>query len=188
MAALSQVSLIANSFRPLLGLPCWGLRFDGNTGLWLQFGPPHLRIQEPRVIRSGSARVRRLLSHRLVTVSGRWTLAIFCGRWRLKLQKRSSVSQSTSYERIRVAIALLDGQKLKQLEVKSLRGHTVLEFDLGAVLEVKGSDCDDGEMWTLYKPQNYALSIRQTGEYSHGPASRESKWRAIRDVSNRGHR
>jgi hypothetical protein len=179
------LSVITNTFRPLLGLPCWGVRFDGNTGLWLQFGPPHLRIRQPRPnLAKFTGTVRRILSKRLITVSGRWTLSISCGRWRLKPRRGRAVSGRSTYERIQATIAELDGQQLTQATVDPQSGATRLTFDLGALLEVAGSDCEDGEIWTLYKPRAYALSIRSSGEYSHGSASAQLTWRPLQKGSH----
>ena len=170
---------ILKSFDPLIGLPCWNVHYDGNTGLWLQFGAPRLHIREPRPGVGSTDRVREHFSYRLVTLRGEWTFAVTCGRWALELRSERAATDRSADRRMATAIARLDGQRFTAVEIDSGTGRTVLRFDLGAVLRIAGSDCDDGDLWTLYKPRGRALSVRSTGEYADGSASRAETWRRL---------
>jgi len=173
------MDVFESSFRGLIGLPCWGVQWDAQTGLWLEFGTPRLTIREPKEVASASERVRRLFAHRRVTLHGRWTLAITCGRWRLSLRGQDGVSHASEDADVARALVWLDGQNLLSVEVAAEDGTTQLRFDLGAELTVAGSDCDEGEMWTLYKPRGMALSVRRDGTYGSGSASKAHRWRSI---------
>lgn len=134
-------------------------------------------VHEPRPeTRARSSRVKRRLSYRRVVPRGRWQLAILCGRWRLTLRDQAPVTADSDDEEMREALSCLDGQKLTRVRIERARGATRLEFDLGAVLEIAGSDCDDGDMLTLYRPRDYVVSVRADGRFSHYPGSRGPPW------------
>jgi len=69
--------------------------------------------------------------------------------------------------------------RLTSVVIAPETAHTLLGFDLGAALRVAGSDCEEGELWTLYKPRGHSLSVRASGEYVAGRASREGRWRRL---------
>lgn len=170
---------ILKAFDPLIGKPCWNVHFDGNTGLWLQFGDPSLHVREPRESSGPSERIREHFSYRLVTVRGEWTLVVNCGRWTLDLRERRAATNRSPYKRITTSIARLEGQRLASVAIAPDTARTVLSFDLGAVLEIRGSECDDGDLWTLYRPLGLGLSVRASGEYSAGRTSRDDVWRRL---------
>lgn len=167
---------VDRAFRPLHGLPCWGVQWDAQTGLWMEFGTPRLTVYEPREGAARSERVRRMLAYRRVSVHGRWTLAVMCGCWRLKLRDQAAVTAETDdLDRVS-ALGYLDGQQLVSVEVAGADGATRLVFDLGAELTVDGSDCDEGEMWTLYKPRHTVLTVRSDGTYGSGSSAKGRRW------------
>jgi hypothetical protein len=166
-------------FRPLLRKPCWNVTWDRHTGLWLDFGRSRLIIREPMKSKAKSPRVRQLSSHRHVSVRGDYTLAIWCGRWSLALRNESTVTFHASAKRINWAVALLDGQKLTRATVSPRDGATKLHFDLGGILAIQGSVCDDAELWTLYKPRHLALTVRADGLFSDGSTSKRDRWQPL---------
>lgn len=170
------------AFDPLLGLPCWGVSWNRHTGLWLNFGTPRLDIRDPRPsTRARTPRVRRLLRHRLITVEGRWRFAIMTGRWRLQLlDEPRAVTSDGASRRIERQIAFLDGQALETATVDTASGTTELRFDHGAVLMIRGSDADDGELWTLYRPRHRHVSLRRLeqgqAEVAQGRTTDPERW------------
>jgi len=65
--------------------------------------------------------------------------------------------------------ARLDGQKLVSIGVKPSTGATRLQFDIGAVLDLRRLRRDDSdEVWYLHTPENMYLSIYGDGTYSFG--------------------
>jgi hypothetical protein len=175
------VTPIDRAFAPLIGLPCWQVTWDAQTGLWLEFGTPRLTIREPKaVIRAKSPRVRRLLSYRLVTPVGQWTFAVTSGRWRLTLRDEPrAVTSDGAPARIARLLTWLDGQQLTSAAVDDRTGRTTLMFDLGATLVIATSMVESGELWTLYQPRGRALSLRADGWYSAGLATQADRWRPL---------
>jgi hypothetical protein len=156
---------VATHFRPLLGKPCWGVHYDRPLNLSLKFGDPHLDIQEPYESRSTSEVVRKLFARRLVTVRGRWWLWIYLARWRLMLGDERVVKWTSPKRALANALSDLDGQKLIRVEVDRHTGVTRFDFDLGASLEVWRLRRKDTrkDLWLLYKPNGYVLSVRGDG-------------------------
>lgn len=167
---------VDRAFRPLLGLPCWGVEWNAQTGLWLEFGNPRLTIHEPSGGTARSERVRRMSAYRRVAVHGRWSLAVMCGRWTLKLRDQAGVTAESEGSDRSTALRYLDGQRLVSADVGAADGATRLVFDLGAELTIDGSDCDEGEMWTLYKPRHTVLSVRSDGTYGSGSSAKSRRW------------
>ena len=173
-------SVIDKSFRRITGLPCWGVRWDPQTNLSMSFGRPHLEIREPRPTSAVSAKVRRLFSHRLVVVRGRWWLWIGCAYWTLSLPGALPVTGSGSRRAIDRALRCLDGQCLRGVSVDPRHGKTELCFDLGAVRRVRRwKPPEDGDLWTLYEPDGRALAVRGDGQYTHENASAPSRYRPL---------
>src|SRR5574340_44377 len=124
---------LTDMFEPLLGLPCWGVHWDSQVNLNLEFGDPHLSIREPDPLG------RSITSpYRWVQVDGDWGLWIFCAHWKLSgLLDMDPVTSSSSDRRIKWAAARLDGQRLTAVSVTARNASTRSPFDLGAVPEVR---------------------------------------------------
>lgn len=165
--------IIDRTFQSLIGSPCWGLHYDRTLNLSLKFGKPSLRIREPFITDSTSDIVQRLAARRLVTVRGEWKLWIYCCYWQLTSDDLKLASGSSSLRQIEQAIIQLDGQKLVSVAINPDTGATRFSFDLGYVLhcrrfERKSSD----ELWTLYKPNKYVLSVYGNGTFSHSRSNK----------------
>ena len=155
-------------FQPLYGHPCWGLRYDRNLNLSMNFGKPSLEIREPRSTESKSEAVQRMASRRRVTVGGEWWLWIYCCYWRLTSDNLDLATGSSSFRRIEKATAQLAGQKLVSVAIEPATGATRFVFDLGCVLRCRRFERDtDAELWMLYKPSGYVLSVHANGTVSH---------------------
>ena len=71
-----------------------------------------------------------------------------------------------------MAAMQLNGQKLMEVQVNPETGATRFVFDLGSILEAYRLDPeDDDELWWLYEPSGYVLSVRGDGTYDHEPGS-----------------
>jgi 16S rRNA U516 pseudouridylate synthase RsuA-like enzyme len=82
-----------------------------------------------------------------------------------------------------LAMQRLSGQKLINVHINALTGATSFEFDLGGSLKVRRFDSDSNEeLWLLYKPMGYVLTVRGDGHYSHALGSinpKHEKWHII---------
>jgi len=170
-----------NAFRPVYGLPCWGVRPGYGTFLTLEFGQPHLRVREPKQLTGEeSSRVKHLLERRTVTVHGDWHLWVYCCNWAVH-QNGTLVGDSTSEERIKLAAEILDGQALESFDYvwRGCKSH--FTFDLGARLVT--SPCDrKSEQWLWYQPTGKVLTLRADKKYSHqkkDAAPESERWHAI---------
>ena len=170
-------------FQPLCGQPCWGLRFDVNLNLSMNFGRPSLHIREPFRADSKSETVQRIASRRCVTVRGEYWLWIYCCYWRLTAGELQLATGSSSFRRIERATAQLSGQKLASVAVEPETGATRFVFDLGCALHCRRFERDtDAELWMLYKPNGYVLSVHGNGNLSHLRSSKvEKRLRHIED-------
>lgn len=167
---------IDRSFQPLYGHPCWGLRYDRNLNLSMNFGKPSLHIREPFSTDSTSEAVRRMASRRRVTIAGKWWLWIYCCYWRLTSGDLELATGSSSLRRIERATAQLEGQELVSLAVEPETGATHFAFDLGCVLRCRRFERgNDAELWMLYKPSGYVLSVHGNGTFSHQRATEVEK-------------
>ena len=163
-----NVKAIDKSFKQLYGRPCWGLHHHRSLNLSMNFGKPSLRVREPYNTESKSKAVQQLAARRLVKVRGEWWLWIYCCYWRLTLDSLELATGSSSSRRIERAIAHLGGQKLVSVDVGAETGATRFVFDLGCVLHCRRFERDtDDELWTLYKPSGYVLSVYGNGTFSH---------------------
>ena len=167
-----NVKIIEKSVQPIYGQPCWGLHYDRQLNLSMNFGKPSLRVREPYKTNAKTEVVRRLAARRQVTVRGEWWLWIYCCYWRLTSDGVELATGSSSFRRIERATAQLDGQKMVSVEVEPTTGATRFAYDLGCVLHCRRFNRDsDSELWMLYKPSGYVLSVHGNGTVSHQRAT-----------------
>ncbi len=168
-------------FRPVYGLPCWGVQPGCGSFLTLEFGEPHLRIREP--IDSENKvplRVKRHLARRRVFVKGQWHLWIYCCDWSV-YENGKVKGDSTSRRRIRRAAEVLDGQKLTSVTITPRGCRSVFKFDLGARLETKPFD-RKSEQWMFFQLSGKILTLRADKKYSHIKSNTQpnfEQWRPI---------
>jgi hypothetical protein len=168
--------VIDRSFQALYGHPCWGLRYDRNLNLSMNFGKPSLDVREPFSTDSTSETVRRMASRRRVTLRGEWWLWIYCCFWRLTDGDLELATGSSSFRRIERAMARLEGQELASIIVQPETGATHFAFDLGCALRCRRFERDtDEELWMLYKPSGHVLSVHGNGTFSHQRATEVEK-------------
>lgn len=165
---MTDSRVLIKSFEPIYGQPCWRVIDDSQLGMSLNFGEPSLDIREPFKTDSTSERARQLAALRRITVHGQWWLWIYCCRWRLYRHGELLARDSSSLRRIELGLKQLDGQKLLSVQVHKTKGATDFEFDLGCQLSCVRFDDDlDRDLWVLYKPNGYVLSVNGRGLISH---------------------
>ena len=155
----------------IVGKYCWGVSWDCQLNLELSFGEPTLRIRHPYAAKSSSQRVKESAAFRSIRVKGKWWLWVFCAYWRLSISPTQRVTGASALAEKRAALRRLDGQKLKSVKIDPDSGRTVFTFDLGAVLEVRRMARDDADIWTLYMPTGYVLSVQNDNMYAYAKGS-----------------
>ncbi len=164
---------------PLIGLPCWHVQWDVNTNLAMNFGEPSLSIREPKQIQTDSSRLREVFSYRDITIRGEWFLWILQSYWKLTLREGTSTTIRSGQRQMQQALARLDGQRLLGVMIMPITGHTTLSFDLGAQLTLRRQLKKPEDMWILYTPEAYALTMRSDGHVSYQPIDQDEQWHPI---------
>jgi hypothetical protein len=161
------MNIVEANLQELFGVICWEAKWDFNLNLSINFGQPHLSIREPKEVKADEETIRQSFRLRQVTLHGEWLLWILSGYWKLSIKDFGEVTSASPYKRKRMALARLEGQKLIHARVNSNTSATCLDFDLGAKLSIRRiSIKDDGDIWSLYKPNRYVLSVRADGKYN----------------------
>ncbi|MDX1970371.1 MAG: hypothetical protein SFV23_24590 [Planctomycetaceae bacterium] len=124
-----------------------------------------------------------MASRRLVTVRGEWWLWIYCCYWQLTSGDLQLATGSSSLRRIELATSQLDGQELVSVDVEPETGATRFVFDLGCVLQCRRFKRDtDAELWLLYRPSGYVLSVHGNGTFGHQRSTEvEQRFQPIED-------
>jgi hypothetical protein len=165
---------------PLVGELCWQARWDNQLGLDLNFGRPSLRIRKPYHTRSKARVVRAAAARRLVTVRGEYWLWILMGRWRITLPDHRRATAVASIWTKDIVCNHFQGEVVTSFEVAPETGRTQLRFDLGSTLDIwRPRECPEEELWSLYTPGGWVLTVRGDGTYSHGRASARDRWQPI---------
>jgi hypothetical protein len=132
----------------------------------LEFGKPHLAVQEPYHSESLSPRILAMAARRHVRPAGEWTLWIYSDcRWSVAMRGERLADNEGDYDAIRAALRELDGQKLVGVMLDLVQRMTIFNFDLGGTL-VASSDSDHKDQWMLFMPNGSDLSYRASGCYS----------------------
>lgn len=75
-----------------------------------------------------------------------------------------------------MALAKLSGQIVTKVEIDPQTGETKFQFDLGGELKVHRWDRKSkDDLWMLYKPNGYVLTIRGDGQFSNKRGDRRSE-------------
>jgi hypothetical protein len=149
--------------------------------LRINFGQPSSLIREPKDVKSNRKKVSDFRRYRHVTLRGEWFFWVLSGYWKLSIRDFDEVTSATSYKQKNMALARLDGQKLIRVSVNPETSATQLDFDLGAILAIRRMGIkSDGDIWSLYKPNGYVLSVRADGKYNDSPGDTrlsQLKWK-----------
>jgi hypothetical protein len=167
----------------LIGLYCWDVYYHHRLNLSISFGQPIVRIREPERVKSRNAGFRLRRAHRLVTVRGEWWLWVFSASWKLSVRGYGKITDASPLKKMRRGLALLDGQILTGVSINPRTSATEMKFDLGAKLSIRRiSPQDDEDMWSLYQPNSYVLSVRADGKYNNDPGDtppEHNEWKPI---------
>jgi len=154
----------------LHGAICWGVQYDGTAGLSMSFGLPKFRVLARAPI-GLSAAADNAVPH-IVDVKGEWWLWLQHAYWQLTHNGSRMVSTSSAVHRIRRYTRLLEGRPLRHVEICAQDGTTRLMLGAGTVLDIRRKRVAAGEqLWLLFEPGGYCLSVRGDGTYDHEPCS-----------------
>jgi len=177
------MNIVESSLQELFGIICWEPKWDFNLNLSINFGQPHLSISEPREVTSKDETIRQTFRLRGVTLRGDWLFWVISGYWKLSINDFGEVTSASSYRSKQMALARLEGQKLTYASVNSITCATRLDFDLGARLYIRRTSImGTGDIWSLYKPDGYVLSVRADGKYYDIPGNSDPEkiiWKPI---------
>lgn len=167
---MTEPDPIQTVFRPLYGLPTWGVRRGYSSFLTLEFGEPRLDLDERVLVRNVrfppdlQIRIRCRSAH----VHGSWHLWIDCCNWSLAFDGLPVASDGSDDLVIDQAAIALNGQALTHVTVRPTDSQTVFTFDLGAVLTTWPYD-DESEQWHVYEPNGQVFTLGPRGRYWHAP-------------------
>ncbi|MBW0005450.1 MAG: hypothetical protein JO216_18405 [Hyphomicrobiales bacterium] len=128
---------VKDAFLPLLGELVWSVHRGHGTFLTMEFGLPHRIIREPIVAsKEASARVKRNLAKRRVTIVGDWHFWIEMAHWEVKTTNCSVSDHDVQAVKIDEALHELDGQKLLSVGFGEQASSCILRFDLGGFIHI----------------------------------------------------
>jgi hypothetical protein len=156
--------------REMIGQVCWGV-CSGQINLSFNLGNPRLLFEG---CQNDPLRDRQLRKY--TRVKGQWFLWVYNSYWKLTVldasgEQKLTVSTSSTDKKKNKVCPLLCGQKLTHVSVNHTTGETKLLFDLGAELNIRRPDDKAKELWLLYGPDDYCLSINGNGTYDYKPSS-----------------
>ena len=131
------------------GQVCWSAWLGHGSVFFLEFGSPSVYVHD-RVTSSG----------RLACVEGEWHICVQYSSWRLKLGDELVAHSESGRLRIERGLSRLRGQVF--LGVERARGAHVLEFDLGARIEIR--PYRDIVVWPIESTEMWYA--RRRGEWS----------------------
>ena len=173
-----QPTIIANVFKPLYGQMCWGVQYQ-RPHLTLNFGQPHLTIRKfedfQDIIRDSTflskleqRRFAQELLRRKVFVFGEWHLWILPCDWAVFNSQKELANSNSHWRSIAKAVKEIDSQILIKASVNPNNGNSIFEFDYGGKIKIKNPKGKSvQELWTLYEPSGYVLTVRSDGKYAH---------------------
>ncbi len=153
--------------RYLFGQICWGATASNLLNLSVNFGRPVLKIlREPDKGRQGKE------ARRLVVIRGEWWLWAYVANWRISHARKFLASSSSPSRKRNTACAYLQGQRIESMQIMPKTYKTRLKFDLGYMLEISRTNSESrDEVWLLYEPNGYVLSLRGDGTVGRNLAS-----------------
>ena len=171
------MNVIEQKLTPLVGQYVWGVDWDCQLSLRMNFGDPHLCVMEP---------LRSRPVNRIVMPRGQWWLWVYFAYWKIsfngvRVGKGGTAKSRSSFKRIMRATTDLQGQIVTGVEVKPKSGSLVLDFDLGGRLTVRPlSRKKRKEVWLLYEHKGKRpLSVRSDGKFSYNSRNDDAEWTPI---------
>ncbi|MGZ5904882.1 MAG: hypothetical protein ACXWKQ_06005 [Reyranella sp.] len=161
--------------RRVVGEYVWGVRRGADDVLKLEFGPPHLVIQEPlRLAQDATRTVVDVLGRRVVEPTGKWHLFVEDGDWAVVTGSRGTRRFDTDPARADAALRQLDGQRLTSVDYLPGTRSWHLRFDLGGSLAInRATPLDEARsaesVWILFSEGGAWFAIRNDMRAAHKP-------------------
>jgi hypothetical protein len=186
-----QENPLSAAFSELVGVPAWHVTQGYGSYPTLNFGTPHLWVQEADP--SSRSRLRR---KRLVRVRGHWCLWITDCNWRIRIGNRILAHSESSRKKIETGTREVDGQALTSVTVDPQNRTSCFLFDEGGSIEIWPYSEDDIEspkepssQWSLITQTSPSLShwfnYSDEGKFSLNDGNRKSVedvWLTMKEV------
>ena len=159
------VSKALRCLSAIVGEYVWWARNGADDVLRLEFGNPHLVVQEPMQLSQYSSRtVIDALGRRIVEPAGKWHLFIEDGDWAIVTRSYGTRRFDADRARADATLRQLDGQKLTSVDYLDRTGIWYLKFDLGGSLTISRSTPVDNarledSAWVLFCEDGTYLSF-----------------------------
>ncbi len=162
------------------GLCCWNLQNVHGSWISLNFGKPHLVIEEPKPT-SSSERRREL---RNATLRGDYWLWLELCHWNITFKNKDIANSESDKTEIRKALSVIDGQILNKIEITANPVTTNFFFDLGGIIHTHQYDEQDNDgLWHYYCDDGYVYSLLDNGKLEYGKGNESSpKQYPIKDI------
>jgi len=153
-----------DAFLPIVGQLAWSVRRAHGTFLTMEFGSPHLIVREPIAASSAaSAKVRRNLARRRVSIVGDWHFWVKYAQWEMRTASCSMSSRDAEVALIEEALGELDGQILSSVSGGTVLSSCVLRFDLGGLLHIWPMPEIDDDQWSIHEAGGRIISCDPNG-------------------------
>jgi hypothetical protein len=163
------VDPVAVAFAPLYGLPSWRVERGVGSFLTLDFGKPHVRIDDVRDIPAYIGTDFMPVPRRTAGVMGEWHIWIYWCAWSLSWRNREIATSESKELDIDRALSVLNGQSLTIVTAGTDDGRSSFAFDLSCTLKTwptrphDRASGDDQEEWMLFQPSGEVLSLYADG-------------------------
>lgn len=145
---MKNTKIVTNIFTPLIGQVAWKIQRGYGSFMTMEFGRPHLEINNPSKPRPG-VQLSEAMKRRRVFPSGEWHLWVQDSDWKASAFGKSCNCMDAP-DKVDAVLKGMDGQKLVSAGIKNKGKILVLSFDLGGKLAIPLTPMD---------PQLTALSI-----------------------------
>ncbi|HSF94643.1 MAG TPA: hypothetical protein VLA52_06405 [Thermohalobaculum sp.] len=165
MSKLTPEQVLRSHFGPVAGLPCWQVAQGYGSFITMEFGEPRLEIRQP----APESKIRAL-QRRGVTVRGSRHMWIEQCGWKIMEGLGEVANSETPREDIARALALIDGQVLREIRLNPDEGSCVLGFEHRMFLMLRRyDDWQQGDqMLSVYGPEA-VLTYCAGGQLEYGP-------------------
>lgn len=190
-----QVMIIDNVLAQIYGQPCWGVQHQQKY-LTLEFGQPYLKVRKCEdfqdVIQEAThlskqelKRFSQELHRRKVFVFGEWHLWILSCDWAIENSHKEMANSNSQRRSIAKAAREIDSQILIKASVNPKNGNSIFEFDYGGKIKIENKKDEIVQnLWVLYEPSKYALTVRSDGKYAYHHETTPSKDEIWQNLAN----
>lgn len=148
----------------LSGRMAWSARRGYGTFLTMEFGSPHIKTREPiNVSPEADPEHSARMARRRVFIEGDWHFWIQHANWTLRTASHLATNTQSYSAMIDQAMQELDGQILESYDISGFPEKFSLRFDLGAMLDIGGSDRTGDELWSITLRNEYVVICDAAG-------------------------